>query len=208
MILNLGCGDDMIGEVRIDRRPGAHALNIMGDAHSLPFRDKVFDETLCYSVFEHVENPYKSLLEMTRVSKSKLRVIIPNVYYFKRILRALIKPGYKVNPGTLHLQAWDLLALKRLLKQVEAVEILNVEWINCPGLISWPSLFFGLKMRVTMGVDEVRTLEEKTNGEKCYFCKNLCMGWCEFIDGPCRLDKMSCEGKGFKPDSAFKENPE
>lgn len=152
MNLNLGCGDDMIGEVRIDRRPEAYALNIMGDAHSLPFRDKVFEGTVCYQVLEHLENPYRGLSEMKRVTKSKLYIKIPNVYYFRRILRALVHPYYKTRFGVLHLQAWDLLEFKRLLKIVDNLEISKLEWVNCPGLFSWPSLFFGRDMRVTMEV--------------------------------------------------------
>lgn len=161
----------MRGEVRIDRRPGAHALNIMGDAHRLPFRDKVFDYTICYSVLEHLESPYKGLLEMKRVTKSKLHIKIPNVYYFKRILRALVNPYYKTRFGVLHLQAWDLLAFKRLLKIINNLEIIKLEWVDFVFnfkffgvLIKWPSLLLGWNMLVTMKIEENRPLEVTTNG--------------------------------------------
>lgn len=130
---------------------------MIADAHSLPLRDKIVDGTLCDSVLEHLENPYKGLLEMTRVSKSKLRIKIPNVYYFKRIGRALKNPNYKVPFGVLHLQAWDLLAIKRLVKQIKNLDIIKLEWVDFMFkfygfTISRPSLFFGWNMLVTMGV--------------------------------------------------------
>lgn len=157
MILNVGCGDNTIGDVRIDIREYKKGLNLIADAHNLPLRDKIVDGALCDSVLEHLENPYKGLLEMTRVSKSKLRIKIPNVYYFKRILRAILNPYYKVKPGVLHLQAWDLLAMKRLVKQIEGLEIIKLGWVDFVfkffGIkILWPSLFFGWNMLVFMEV--------------------------------------------------------
>lgn len=143
----------MRGTIRIDRNPQRKGPNILADAHYIPLRDKIVTATLCNSVFEHLISPYKGLLEMTRVSKKYIRLLIPNVHYFKRILRALLNPGFKAPPGTLHLQAWDLLAMKFLVQQVEGLEILGVAWTRYGGARArWPSLLFGRKMIVTMGV--------------------------------------------------------
>jgi len=157
LILNLGCGDDARGDVRIDRNPLRSGANIIADIHHLPLRDKVVKASLGVSVFEHLTNPSRGLIETARVSREFIRLVIPNVYYFKRILRALVNPGYKVKSGVLHLQAWDLLAFKRFVDQVEAVEIVSVEWVDFVFkfygiLIKWPSLFFGWNMRVTLEV--------------------------------------------------------
>ena len=73
--LNLGCGPDEWGDVRVDvdfaTQIGERSkLNVRADAHVLPFRDKAFGNCRCWHVLEHVRNPIQVLNEIRRVSLS------------------------------------------------------------------------------------------------------------------------------------------
>ncbi|HZY94826.1 MAG TPA: methyltransferase domain-containing protein [Candidatus Bathyarchaeia archaeon] len=73
--LNLGCGPDDWGDVRVDvdfaTQIGTPSkLNVRADAHALPFRDKTFGTCRCWHVLEHVKNPIDVLNEIRRVSLS------------------------------------------------------------------------------------------------------------------------------------------
>lgn len=45
------------------------SLDVVGDLHSLPFKDNSFDAILCVVVFEHLKNPFKAMKELSRVLK-------------------------------------------------------------------------------------------------------------------------------------------
>jgi len=75
LVLNLGCGDQTYGDVRIDRYKGS--ANVIVDLETkLPFMDNIFDEVYSRWVFEHFRNPGKALDEMARVCKPGGMVII------------------------------------------------------------------------------------------------------------------------------------
>src|ERR1700747_3240877 len=85
--LNLGCGDDYWGDVRVDVDEFTQlgipsGLNLKADAHFLPFREKVFSETRCFHVLEHLKNPAVAIEEIRRVSE-------------RAVLRFPIDDGYK-----------------------------------------------------------------------------------------------------------------
>ncbi len=46
------------------------SLDVVGDLHLLPFRDNVFDAIICIVVFEHLQNPFKAMEELSRVLKN------------------------------------------------------------------------------------------------------------------------------------------
>lgn len=73
--LNLGCGQDDWGDIRVDfdfaTQTGLSSkLNVRADAHALPFRDKAFASCRCWHVLEHVQNPVQVLNEIRRVSST------------------------------------------------------------------------------------------------------------------------------------------
>lgn len=114
-VLNLGCGNDLRGDIRIDLKPDiSTALNLVADAHYLPLREKVIGSTLCKSVLEHVESPIKAILEMKRVTRNEIIIVVPNVINIMRIMRGLLFPMYKVSTLTRHLQGWDMRIMKHL----------------------------------------------------------------------------------------------
>jgi GT2 family glycosyltransferase len=74
-ILNLGCGDQVFGEVRLDRYRGA--ANVIADAEtSLPFKDDSFDVVYSRFVFEHLRNPSFVLKEMVRVLEPEGKLVL------------------------------------------------------------------------------------------------------------------------------------
>ena len=152
VLLNLGCGSDMRGEIRIDKNPDRKGVNLIADAHYLPIRDRVINHVFCKSVLEHLKNCFKGLSEMKRISKNRITVIVPNVYHWNRIIRSLIVPYHPINRETMHLQAWDVKAFKFLVGQVRGLKIVSIRWGYFNGRIHRPSMFFGRKMIVGMRV--------------------------------------------------------
>ena len=152
MFLNLGCGADVLGNIRIDVNPHKKGVNLVADAHCIPLRDKIVDIILCKSVLEHLISPFKGLSEMKRVSKNKIFVVVPNVHHWRRIARGLLSPGHEINPETKHLQAWDRQAFKLLVNQIEDLEVVRIGWGYFNGSFCWPSMFFGSQMIVLMKV--------------------------------------------------------
>lgn len=61
------------------------------------------------------------------MTKDKLYVSIPNVYYWERIAR-IIKRGFGIPVSDAsHLQSWDIITLKQLIYQV-GFKIINHRW--------------------------------------------------------------------------------
>jgi hypothetical protein len=85
--LNVGCGADKWGDVRIDQGKysetcgygGQTTANIIGSAEFLPFRDDVFRDARAFHVLEHVPNPQRALDEIRRASHgANVRVPVSN----------------------------------------------------------------------------------------------------------------------------------
>lgn len=70
----------MLREVEKKKKIGKsefiNLFNIHSDAQDLPFRDKAFDAARSERVFQHVINPKKVLMEMTRVVKKGGRLVV------------------------------------------------------------------------------------------------------------------------------------
>jgi hypothetical protein len=82
--LNVGCGFDPWGDVRVDVAYAFDAWHfrptILADASHLPFRDGSFEEVKASHVLEHLGNPFRALDEMVRVSTKKMVLIFPTEY--------------------------------------------------------------------------------------------------------------------------------
>jgi len=84
MKLNVGCGFDKWGDIRVDIQPFSNifynrktSANIIADVQHLPFKPKIFNETRCYHVLEHVPNPVEALKELQRVTNGKIIIRVP-----------------------------------------------------------------------------------------------------------------------------------
>ena len=81
MKLNLGCGNDRKqGYVNLDlynkKADIVHDL----EKYPYPFKKDTFEEILAYNILEHLNDPYKTLLEIHRISKPKtiIKIIVPH----------------------------------------------------------------------------------------------------------------------------------
>jgi SAM-dependent methyltransferase len=62
-------------KVGLDMRPGPF-VDVVGDAHELPFEDESFERILCTEVLEHLHTPQKAIDEMYRVLKKGGELIL------------------------------------------------------------------------------------------------------------------------------------
>lgn len=95
LVLNLGCGKQMYGDVRVDLY--RDKANLLADVEkSLPFQNDVFDEVYSRHVFEHLRNPSSVLCEMVRVLKpeGKLALITDNAGYIPYHLHPKLGSGF------------------------------------------------------------------------------------------------------------------
>jgi len=88
MKLNVGCGPDPDGDIRVDISRvywlfGRTTANMIADAQHMPFRDECFDELKAYHLLEHLPDWRKALSEWCRVSKS-LDIVFPIDTYLPR----------------------------------------------------------------------------------------------------------------------------
>lgn len=65
--------------IEFERQPFRHT-DVVGDAHSLPFRDSSFDRVFAFNVFEHLAEPRKAAAEILRVLKPGGSVAIHSAF--------------------------------------------------------------------------------------------------------------------------------
>jgi SAM-dependent methyltransferase len=97
MILNIGCGEELYGNIRCDI-VHTGSVNILASALKLPFRDNVFNEVYSKCVFEHVTNHQGFLEEQVRVLKKGgiIKLITDNAGFWRfHILGSHVKPKIK-----------------------------------------------------------------------------------------------------------------
>ncbi|HET6407917.1 MAG TPA: methyltransferase domain-containing protein [Chthoniobacteraceae bacterium] len=83
-ILNVGCGADTYGTDFIDIYPSREGVVKCDLETGFPFESNTFDEVYSHCLFEHLRNPFNTVMEMTRVAKvgGKIRVITDNGSYW------------------------------------------------------------------------------------------------------------------------------
>jgi SAM-dependent methyltransferase len=78
LVLDVGCGENKRGTVGVDIRR-TRMVDVLCDAHHLPFVDGVFEGCYAYALLEHVGNPVMVLKEINRVLMDNgwLEVLVP-----------------------------------------------------------------------------------------------------------------------------------
>jgi len=127
LVLDLGCGDGSYkalfpNRIGFDHRPGAN-VDVVGDAHQLPFTNEKFDLILCTELLEHLHSPHLAIAEMKRVLKTGGTLLlttrfifplhdVPNDYYrfTKYGLRFLFSEGWEIIELRNELSTKDTLA--------------------------------------------------------------------------------------------------
>ena len=85
-VLDLGADDSPYQKffpnrvsVDVEARPG---VDVVGDAHALPFRDGEFEMILCTEVLEHLHDPARAISEMRRVLCSNGLLILTTRFLY------------------------------------------------------------------------------------------------------------------------------
>ena len=79
--IDVGSGNHPMGDVNLDIDPTCKCDNfIHGDAHYLPFRERVFDLAKATHLIEHTINPVQVIQELYRVSKDQIQILCPHRY--------------------------------------------------------------------------------------------------------------------------------
>lgn len=82
MKLNLGCGHDVRdGWINADIAPGPGVDVICNANERLPFDDEQFTHVLLDNVLEHLQDPYRALLEVHRVTEAGGSVVVRVPHY-------------------------------------------------------------------------------------------------------------------------------
>ncbi|MEM2971974.1 MAG: methyltransferase domain-containing protein [Candidatus Bathyarchaeia archaeon] len=89
--LNVGCGSDKWGDVRVDitkynyfsgdAMTGRTSANVLASIEYLPFKNQAFKLVRCYHTLEHVDNPQKALNELLRIGKVVDIKVPPHNFY-------------------------------------------------------------------------------------------------------------------------------
>lgn len=131
-IIDIGCAEKRfdVNSIGVDRVRGEN-VDIIADAHSLPFKNESFDTIIAGELIEHLVNPQRFLNETKRILDSKGRLILttPNPTSLHYIFHESF--GLRSVSNTQdHKFLWDLKCLKRLLRRcgfkVEALGYVNI----------------------------------------------------------------------------------
>lgn len=85
-VLDIGCGNSpyvkyFLNRVGFDIKAG-NGVDIVGDAHNLPFNDESFDMILCSEVLEHLVDFKKAISEMHRVLRPDGKLVLTTRFIF------------------------------------------------------------------------------------------------------------------------------
>ena len=141
-ILNIGCGNDNYGDVRIDFIKTPATTHIANIENGLPFESNLFDEVYSSYVWEHIKNPYKLLLEMKRVCKpnGKIIIITDNAGYIPTNIRIKALHGNHIIGNDKHYALYTMEHMRNFFNEAN-INILSNE------LIYWEKLT-GRKSRI------------------------------------------------------------
>jgi ubiquinone/menaquinone biosynthesis C-methylase UbiE len=119
-ILNLGCGEQGFGDVRMDFAV-TPASNLIADAQHLPFRDDVFTDVYERNLLEHLPNPAQHLQDVKRVMRTGgvLTLITDNAACLKYYVLRTHMGGYRKHGGKdLHYALFTAEHIKNLFEYV------------------------------------------------------------------------------------------
>lgn len=128
LTLDIGCGYAAYqkyfpNRVGFDIQPGLK-VDVVGDAHNLPFEDEKFDNILCTEVLEHLHSPEVAISEMRRVLKRGGKLILTTRFIFP--LHDVPNDYYRFTKyGLRHLlREWEILELKEETNTIGGIAVL------------------------------------------------------------------------------------
>lgn len=103
-------GEDII-HIDIDRK--AFHIELVCDAHLLPFKNDSFQIVYASHILEHLENPIQAIREFKRVTQNLVIIKVPNESYYRW-----------TKSSNDHIYGWNKFTLENLLKiEFEKVKI-------------------------------------------------------------------------------------
>ena len=117
--IDMGCGNHKKGTIGLDIKTDSEA-DIIGDAHNTPFRDKIFDKTICTEVLEHLPSPLKAIKELYRITKNIIIITIPNIHNIWGWYRWLREGRLSGSPE--HIYAWTQREFRNILREAKIFE--------------------------------------------------------------------------------------
>jgi len=98
-IVDIGCFDGQIfGDKAINvdfKFYGVRVPNfVLADAHSLPFKNRVFNCCVMSELLEHIDDPINVIEEAQRIATTVI-ITVPNEYEWKPDLNPFTNPGHK-----------------------------------------------------------------------------------------------------------------
>jgi len=106
VLLDAGCGDTLAmlnqysakaafavgADLVAPAEKPVHAAVVTADLALLPFQDRTFDVIVSRSVFEHLREPTAVFAELSRVLKSRGKLIFttPNKYYYSSVIAGMV----------------------------------------------------------------------------------------------------------------------
>jgi len=136
--LNIGCGRDPWGDVRLDLRRSQTGIlnnpNIVASALCLPIKEAIITETRCFHVLEHIRDWQSLLIEIGRVSRRESRVQ----------LRFPIDDGFKRD----FLISWSRLDLSGMRNAYLTRKNQAHAWIVDPTIISTTLQRFDFQIKI------------------------------------------------------------
>lgn len=129
LVLDLGCGTSAPYAKYFPNRIGFDAVSgggvdIVGDAHRLPFENDKFDVILCTEVLEHIHSPEIAISEMKRVLKRQGKLILTTRFIFP--LHDVPHDYYRYTKyGLKYLfREWEVMELKAETNTIETLGVL------------------------------------------------------------------------------------
>jgi len=126
--LDLGCGLAFYkkyfpNRLGFDVKAGP-GVDVVGDAHQLPFEDEKFDNVLCTEVLEHLHSPHIAIAEMKRVLKKGGRLILSTRFVYP--LHDIPQDYYRFTKYGLRylFRDWEILELKEEANTMKTLAVL------------------------------------------------------------------------------------
>jgi ubiquinone/menaquinone biosynthesis C-methylase UbiE len=128
LTLDLGCSGSPYSKyfknrIGFDIKEGV-GVDVVGDAHNLPFEDSKFDIVLCTEVLEHLHTPQLAISEMKRVLKSGGKLILTTRFIFP--IHDAPHDYYRYTKyGLKHLfKDWEVLSLEEEVNTINTLSVL------------------------------------------------------------------------------------
>ncbi len=126
--LDIGCANSPYSSffpnrVGLDVTKGEN-VDIVADAHELPFPDRTFEQILCTEVLEHLHSPEQAIKEMDRVLKPNGILLLTTRFIFP--IHDAPNDYYRYTKyGLRHLfRGWDVLSIEDEVDTIETVAVL------------------------------------------------------------------------------------